>query len=511
MAETMHTFGHVINGQKVFEGELKERRNPADNREITSQYHDGTPDIAKDAIAAAQAVFPAWARVPRPVRSEVIFHAAALIHTPEWSERIARAMVSDVGKTIVGARNEVAKTFRTLRHMEGFGTHGMDRVAHAQSPQVHMPVVTRPVGVAAAVGAFNFPAFLAALKIAPALVAGCPVVFKPSPAAPQTSALFVELMHAAIEKVEAAKKIGPGLVNLVQGGEDVVRTLAEDPRIQAFTFTGSTPIGTKIRRWLVTRDTSFDLSHFSAEMGGLNPEIVMPDANFDEAVKAAVTSAFVGEGQRCTATKRLILVDGVPDDFIDRVIKRTMALKIGSGQDSSTDVGPLVSEKAREDFLEAIRESVANGMQLVYGGEAITDGDMQYGNYVKPTILLGDHDNQEHRAVHEEVFGPILSVLRAKDFDDAVRIANGVDHKHAAGFWTSNINDAFRFAAEVHAGMKHINEKTIGGDEGAPFGGAGGATSYGNREMGPDCLRTFQVEETLDFNWSGQSVGGHTR
>lgn len=511
MSESPRTFGHIIDGKEVFEGEVKERRNPADRREVVAQYHDGTPDIMRQAITSAQAVFPAWARVPRPVRSEVIFQAAALIQTPDWSDRIANAMVSDVGKTIVGAKNEVAKTFRTLRHMEGFGTHGMDSVAHAQSPQVHMPVVTRPVGVAGAVGAFNFPSFLAALKIAPALVAGCPVVFKPSPAAPQTSALFVELMHAAIEKVEAAKQIGPGLVNLVQGGEDVVRTLAEDPRIQAFTFTGSTPVGTKIRRWLVERDTSFDLEHFSAEMGGLNAEIVMPDANFEEAIKAAVIAAFVGEGQRCTATKRLILVGGVPDDFIDRVVERTIALKIGPGQDSSTEVGPLVSEKAREDFLDAIRDSVAHGMQLVYGGEAIADGDMQYGNYVKPTILRGDHDNKRHRAAHEEVFGPIISVLQAKDFDDAVRIANGVDHKHAAGFWTSDFNAAFRFAAEVHAGMKHVNQHTLGGDEGAPFGGAGGATSYGNREMGPDCLRTFQVGETLDFNWGGKAAGGRAR
>lgn len=519
MSESPHAFGHIVDGIELLSGELKERRNPADRREITAQYYDGTPDIMREALHSAQKMAGPWAEVTRPIRGMVPFQAAALLQTPEWTDGFADDMVRDVGKTVDGARGEVTKTVRTLVHMAGFGTHGLDVTAHAVQAKVHMPVVTKPVGVVGAVTAFNFPLWLAVVKVAPALVAGCPVVLKPSPAAPRTSARFVALMHAAIAEVKRRtpalknSKIGPGVLNLVQGGEDVVRALVEDQIMQALTFTGSYPVGKNLLRLAINREPPLDPKHITCEMGGLAPVVVMPDADFEAAAKAAIDGAFGGEGQRCTATKRLIVVDGVPDDFLASVIAKTAVLKVGPGIDPKTQLGPLVSEEAREQILAKIKESVQNGMECVYGGQRLTGSDFEHGNFMAPTILKGDPDNRNHRTFHEEVFGPVLSVARAIDLDDAIRIANGAeaDHRHAASIFTRDLPSAFKFLAEVEAGMKKVNNPTLGGDESAAFGGSGGTTSFGEREMGPDALRIFLKGETHDISWGGGSLDARAR
>lgn len=519
MPEAVPVFGHMIDGVELLQGELKERRNPADRRDVTAQYYDGTPEIMREALCSAKEMAGPWAEVTRPIRGMVPFQAATLLQTQEWTDGFADDMVKDVGKTVEGARGEVAKTVRTLVHMAGFGTHGLDTTAHAVQSKVHMPVVTKPVGVAGAVTAFNFPLWLAAVKVAPALVAGCPVVLKPSPAAPRTSARFVALMHAAIAEVKRRtpalknSKIGPGVLNLVQGGEDTVRALVEDKIMQALTFTGSYPVGKDLLRRAINREPPLDPKHMTFEMGGLAPVIVLPDANFEAAAKAVIDGAFGGEGERCTATKRLILVDGVPDDFLARVVAQATALKVGPGVDTKTQLGPLVSEEALEQILAKIEESVRNGMECVYGGRRLIDCDFEHGNFMEPAILKGDPDDRSHRTFHEEVFGPVLSVARAKDLDDAIRIANSAeaDHRHAASIFTRDLHAAFQFLAETEAGMKKVNNPTLGGDESAGFGGSGGTTSFGEREMGPDALRIFLKGETHDISWGGGSLDARAR
>lgn len=513
------TFGHVIDGAELLQGELKERRNPADRREVTAQYYDGTPEIMWDALSSARDMAGPWAEVTRPIRGMVPFQAAALLQQPEWTDGFADDMVKDVGKTVEGARAEVAKTVRTLVHMAGFGTHGLDATAHAVQSKVHMPVVTKPVGVAGAITAFNFPLWLAAVKVTPALVAGCPVVLKPSPAAPRTSARFVALMHAALAEVKRRtpalknSKIGPGVLNLVQGGEDTVRALVEDQIMQALTFTGSYLVGKDLLRRAINREPPLDPKHMTFEMGGLAPVIVLPDANLQAAAKAVIDGAFGGEGQRCTATKRLIIVDGVSDDFLENVVQKTAALQVGPGVDSKTQLGPLVSEQARIDVLRAIEDSVRAGMECVYGGKPPAGADFEHGYYVEPTILKGDPANRDQRVFHEETFGPVLAVARAKNLDEAIAIANSAeaDHRHAASIFTSNLHAAFQFLAEVEAGMKKVNNPTLGGDESAAFGGSGGTTSFGEREMGPDALRIFLKGETHDISWGGGSLDARAR
>lgn len=232
--------GHHFNGEDVFEGDIIDRHNPADDDEVVAKFHDGTPEIMDRAVDSADRAFGKWAETTPSLRGEVLFYAAQLLNTPEWRARFVQAMVQEIGKTTAGANGEVTKTFNILRYMAGLPTHTRGNVYNADQPNVHMYDVSEPVGVAGLITPFNFPLAVAVWKAAAALAAGCTVVLKPSPHAPMTSALIVELFEEAMGKVDALKKadIGPGVINVVHGGPDVVSALVRHRLIQAISFTG---------------------------------------------------------------------------------------------------------------------------------------------------------------------------------------------------------------------------------------------------------------------------------
>lgn len=261
LAQHEGPYGHLIGDQEVFDGKVQERQNPANSQETVATSYQGTPDTARRAMDAAQEVFGRLSEnTTRRDRAEAVFRAAAILDTPEWRDRLAQVMVAEIGKSAAGAKGEVEKTVRTLRHMAGLGTHTPDRVIHGDQRGVHMYEMSVPVGPAGAVTAFNFPAFLQALKTAPAFIAGCPVVVKPSPAAPMTSHLAAELFRRAIMETPALSKagIGPEAIGLVRGGPEVVRALTEDTRLQALSFTGSTEVGTELYRLAAMRTPPLD-------------------------------------------------------------------------------------------------------------------------------------------------------------------------------------------------------------------------------------------------------------
>ncbi|MBI4994048.1 aldehyde dehydrogenase [Candidatus Peregrinibacteria bacterium] len=514
MSEFLPTLGHHINGTGVFEGDVVERRNPADNRQVVAQFYNGTSETMNYAVNSANEAFEKWADTPPPLRGEVLLNAATMLNTEEFRKAFVEAMVAEIGKTKGGADGEVTKTIKILRYMAGLPTHTRDDAYHGDQPGVHMYSRSEPVGVAGLITPFNFPLAVTVWKAAAALAAGCTVVIKPSPHAPMTSALIVELFKKAIENISALKnaQIGPGVINMVHGGPDVVQALVRNQIVQAVSFTGSTPVGKEILRQAIMREGQpLDPRNFVAEMGGDNAILVLADANLRNAASAAVTGAFIGEGQRCTATKRILVDERVAEDFLQLFLEETRGLKVGPGADPSSDIGPLVTPQAIDVVMAAVRESIANGMMLLHGGEQLTEGDFARGNFMLPTVLKGCPDNLGHRALREEIFGPVVGFARVSGFEDGTRAVNDNPHRHVAGIFTQDIDKAMEFARRAKAGMVHVNNSTLGGDPQAPFGGLGGDTSFGPQEMGPGAMEPFLRHKTVGVNTSGKVLGGRAR
>jgi len=446
--------------------------------------------------------------------SRALLNAANLLNTPAWREKFVKAMVAEIGKTAGGADGEVSKTVNILQYMGGLPTHTRGDVISGDQPNVHMYTTSEPVGVAGLVTPFNFPLAVTVWKLAAALAAGCTTVIKPSPFAPMTSALIVELFQEAINMVPALKgaNIGQGVINVVHGGPDIVSALIRNQLIQAISFTGSTEAGKSILRQAMTREPMpLDPVHFLAEMGGHNAILVLADANLDMAVSAAVTGMAIGEGQRCTATKRILVDEAVADQFLESFLAQLARLNVGPGNDPASDVGPLVSSQALDSVMAAISTSQANGMELLYGGQRLADGIHAMGNFMTPTVLKGDHRNPEHLALRREIFGPVAGFGIVHGLQEGITAVNDSTHRHVAGVFTESLRAGKEFLRAVKTGMRHWNNSTLGGDVQAPFGGAGGDTSFGPQEMGRRAMEIFQRHATVGEHYGAKVLGGRTR
>lgn len=519
MPESPPTIGHHIDGKDIFEGDILDRHNPADYDNVAARYHDGTPGIMNAAVDAADRAFEKWADTTPSLRGEVLFYAAMLLNTPEWRARFVQAMVEEIGKTTAGANGEVTKTFNILRYMAGLPTHTRGDVFNADQPKVHMYSGSEPVGVAGLVGPFNFPLAVAVWKAAAALAAGCTVVLKPSPHAPRTSALIAELFEEAMRAFDANNKdilkksgIGPGVINVVHGGPEVVSALVQHQLVQALSFTGSSKVADSIlMQAMMRKPRSLDPAHFVSEGGGDNAIVVLADADLKMAASAAVTATNIGEGQRCTATKRIFVDESVADEFLRLYMEEIRELQVGPGSDPKNDVGPLVTPAAIDDVIRAVEESIACGMHPLLGGRRLQDGILARGNFMEPTLLEGDRLNPGHRAIREEIFGPVAGFQRIRGFEEGLEAVNDNPHRHVAGVFTTNLRLAYEFLRRAKAGMRHVNNSTLGGDVQAPFGGMGGATSYGPQEMGPMAMEPFLKHYTAGVNWSDKVLGGRAR
>ncbi|MBI5413510.1 aldehyde dehydrogenase family protein [Candidatus Peregrinibacteria bacterium] len=514
MSESARTFGHYIDGNEVFEGDTVERRNPADNDQVVARFHNGTPEITDRAVDSANRAFKKWSKTTPSLRGQVLFNAAVLLNTPEWRKKFVDAMVAEIGKTAGGAAGEVAKTHNILKYMFGLPAHTRGDVINADQPGVHMYTTSEPVGVAGLVTPFNFPLAVTVWKLAAALAAGCTAVIKPSPSAPMTSALIMELFKEAMGGVDALQKanIGPGVINMVHGGPDVVSALIRNQLTQALSFTGSTPVGKELLRQAMTREGQpIDPRNFVAEMGGDNAILVLADADLDMAVSAAVTGVAIGEGQRCTATKRILVDEPVAEEFIRRFLGKIGELKVGPGTNPTSDIGPLVTPQSLDAVMAAVQQSQINGMNLLQGGTRLTDGDFARGNFMQPTILQGDWRDPDHLALRQEIFGPVAGISVVKGLDNGIKAVNDNTHSHVAAVFTRDLGKAAQFVRLAKAGMIHVNNSTLGGDAQAPFGGLGGDTSFGIQEMGPHAMDPFLRNKTVGINGSNAVLGGRAR
>ena len=397
--------------------------------------------------------FPAWRRTPAPRRGELLYGFAALL--AEHKERLARALTAEMGKVLPEARGDVQEAIDIAYLMAGEGRRLFGDTVPSELPDKWAMSVREPIGVAGLITPWNFPIAIPAWKMMPALVAGNTVVWKPASDTPHCAVLFVELLAEA--------GLPAGVVNLVTGsGADAGEPLVASPDVPVLSFTGHGDNGRRIAVLAARR-----LKRLSLELGGKNGIIVLADADLDLAVDGIVWSAFGTTGQRCTACSRVIVQEAVADALVDRLAERAAALRLGPGLDPQTDVGPLINRPAVDKVGGYAALAERDGQRLVTGGSAPSgDARLRHGHYFTPTIV--DHVQPMSRLGQEEVFGPLLSIIRVPDYDAAVTALNQTPYGLSAAIYTRDANAAFRAMHDMAAGLVYINAGTIGAETHLP-------------------------------------------
>ncbi len=468
-------------------GKTFENRNPAKWDEVIGVFPDSSEEDVNRAVTAAREAFKDWSDVPAPIRGNMVQKAGDIL--VERKEEIAKLMTREMGKVLTETRGDVQEGIDTAYYSASEGRRMFGHTSPSELRDKYNIVIRRSVGPAGIITPWNFPLAIPTWKIFPALTTGNTVVFKPASDTPATATVFVEVL------VEAG--IPPGVLNIVHGGGSNVGTpIVEHPDIKLISFTGSSAVGK-----LIASSGGQKLKRVSLELGGKNAQIVMNDADVELATEGAVWGAFGTTGQRCTATSRLIVQEKIYGDFIEALLKRVELLKLGDGLDESVEVGPIVNEAQRESIHEYVVIGKEEGATLSIGGEIASDNDLKEGWFYKPTIF--ENVDKEMRIAKEEIFGPVLNVLKFKEFDEAIDICNNVDYGLSSSIYTRDVNKAFKAVKEIDAGITYINGPTIGAECHMPFGGCKD-TGNGHREGGYSAFEFFTEEKTVYVDFSGK-------
>ena len=473
-------FKNLINGDWVEAQGVIRNINPSDTRDVVGEYAQGDAAQTRDAIGAAQAAFPAWS-VSTPQQRFDILDAVGteiLARRAELGDLLAR----EEGKTLPEAIGEVARAGNIFKFFAGEALRPGGEIMPSVRPGVGVEITREPMGVVGIITPWNFPIAIPAWKIAPALAYGNCVVFKPAELVPGSAWALADILSRS--------GLPKGVFNLVMGpGSKVGATLLEDPRVAAITFTGSVATGQRIAAACVSRMAKFQL-----EMGGKNPMIVLDDADLGIAVNCAVQSGFFSTGQRCTASSRLIVTEGIHDRFVAAMVEKMRSLKIDDARKAGTDIGPVVDPSQLAQNMKYVDIAKAEGATLAFGGDVReTNADGQPGFFMTPTLFTDTA--QAMRINSEEVFGPVVSVLKARDFDEALALANDTPFGLAAGIATTSLKHATHFKRHSQAGMVMVNVPTAGVDFHVPFGGRKGS-SYGPREQGRYAAEFYTTVKT---------------
>jgi aldehyde dehydrogenase (NAD+) len=470
-----------INGEwRDGTGERFEQRNPARLSEVTGRWPLATPAEVDEAIVAAEQEYDSWRRTTAVERADLFRRVLAGIEARR--DELAAALTAENGKTLKESHAEIQSGYREMDFQIGEGL----RLNGSTTPSINSGVLSydtrRPLGVVSIISPWNFPFNVPCRKMTPALMAGNTVVFKPSSLTPYTGQLFVELLADA--------GFPPGVVNYVTGGgSSVGTTLATDPRIRAVSFTGSTSVGEGIHR--IGAET---MKKTQLEMGGKNPLVVLADADLDAATDAAVIAAYTCAGQWCTATSRLIVESSVHDELLERIVTRVNEYVVGDGAAPGTTMGPVCGSRQAEDISRYIEVGKQEGAKIVAGGSRLTEGEHSDGCFIEPTIFT-DVD-RDMTIAREEIFGPVLSVLRADDLDHAIELANDCLYGLTSSVYTSDVSKGMRFVQEIESGFTHINLMTAYREPQHPFGGIKGS-GYGTPEAGSTGIEFFTEHKVV--------------
>ncbi len=476
----MTQFKNYIAGEWVdsSDGATFENRNPADMDDLIGTFPSATKEDVERAIAAANEALAGWANLPPPARGAILDKAAQLIEGRQ--DELARALTREEGKTFTEAKGEILRARDIFKYYAGEGWRMGGQVLPSNMGGELLYTRREPLGVIALVTPWNFPTAIPVWKMAPALVYGNTVVFKPASLVPHSAVLLLEvLIEAGLPK---------GVVNLVTGsGRTVGDTLVSSKQIAGVSFTGSVSVGMGIYEKAMK-----NLTRVQLEMGGKNPTIVLNDADINKAVSIAVAGGFGLTGQACTATSRVIVEEGAAAAFAEALTNAARNLKVGNGLEAGIQMGPAVSEDQLQTNLEYVGVGQNEGAKLLVGGGKIGQGS---GYYVQPTVF--DQVEPDMRIAQEEIFGPVIGIIRAKDFDDALEKANGIGFGLAASVVTNDLQKAFQFANRIEAGVVKINEPTTGLALQAPFGGFKNSSANTFKEQGQAAVEFYTRTKTV--------------
>jgi aldehyde dehydrogenase (NAD+) len=464
---SVKSYNNLIGGQwlPAQSGKTLLNLNPADHNDVVGSFPASGPEDVDLAVAAAKRAFASWRLVPAPKRAEILVKAAILLQ--QRKEQYARDMTREMGKVLAETRGDVQEAIDEAFYVAGEGRRLFGVTTASELEKKFAMSVRMPVGVIGLICPWNFPMAIPSWKLFPALVAGNTCVIKPAEDTPLSTYNLVQtLMDAGLP---------PGVVNIVSGlGPDAGAPLVEHKDVRAISFTGSSEIGS-----LVAQRAAATFKPVSLEMGGKNAQIVMDDANLELALEGALWGAFGTTGQRCTATSRILLQKGIAAQFTGEFVKRAQSLKVGSGLDETTQVGPQVNDSQIATSKKYVEIALGEGAELLAGGHPLTDGPWASGTFFAPTVFGGV--TPAMRIAREEVFGPVVSLIEFDTFEEAIQIANSIDYGLSTSLYTKDVNRAFVAMRDLEAGITYINAPTIGAEVHLPFGGVK-QTGNGHRE-----------------------------
>ncbi|PYU89870.1 MAG: aldehyde dehydrogenase family protein [Acidobacteria bacterium] len=484
MAET---FLNYIAGQWA---ECKSKKtfpnvNPANTDEVVGLFQASGPEDVRAAFDAAVKAQPAWAALPAPRRGEYLFKAAEILEGR--LARLAEEMTREEGKTLPESKGEVKRAINIFRYFGGEGARQFSHQIPSERENVFCYTMRKPLGVVGLITPWNFPSAIPAWKAAPALVGGNAVVLKPASLAPLSAYRLVEALHES--------GVPAGAVNYVTGGGGTVgNAIIEHSALRAVSFTGSCEVGNKLHEKMNGRKVRIQL-----EMGGKNPTVVLKDAELDYAADLLVNGAFFSTGQKCTACSRAVVEKAVYEPLVEKLVAKTRKLKVGNGLDPGVDIGPAVDANQLETDLKYIDIGKREGAELLCGGNRLAGGAYDKGHFIEPTIFA--RVTPEMRIAQEEVFGPVLALMVANDFDDAMRLANCVKFGLSASIVSRDLTRVHQFINRIEAGLITVNLPTAGVEYQLPFGGTK-ESSFGMREQGPAAIDFYTETRTVYLKYT---------
>ncbi|WP_157404625.1 aldehyde dehydrogenase family protein [Shouchella shacheensis] len=469
----MEKYGNYVNGEwiQTKSGEYFESANPAKTDEKLGAFQHSTVADTKQAVQCAVDAFPKWRRQSAIHRADILYRLIPMLE--EDKERFATLITKEVGKTITAARKEVDATVQALKHFSGAANRLAGETVPANDPNLFTYTIKEPLGAVGVITPFNFPLGIGVYKIAPAIIAGNTVVYKP----PNDTA------RIAVELVKLFEKAGTpkGVLNMVTGaGEVVGREMGENKQLKAISFTGSSNVGIELGRSVMARG-----GKMQAEMGGKNGTIILEDTDLDEAVTGVVSSGMYNNGQSCTGTSRLIIPKQMAREVIDLLVKKANAIQVGDGFTEGIENGAVANEKQLNTYLHYIESAKKDGATIECGGERLVDNGRDQGYFVAPTVISGV--TSKMAVAQEEIFGPVVAVIEVDSYQEAIEVANDTNFGLSSSIFTKDLNKAHDFVRRIETGVTHVNVPSNHYENQLPFGGKKNS-SIGPREQGSTAL-----------------------
>lgn len=478
----VNTYLNFVNGEwiEATTHQVDSSINPANKNEVVGYVQKSGEEDLDRAVDSAKQASNQWKKLDGPSRGEYLYKIANVLESR--LDEIAETMTREMGKTLPEAKGETARGVAILRYYAGEGSRKVGDVIPSTDPNALMFTTRVPLGVVGVITPWNFPVAIPIWKIAPALVYGNTVVFKPAQEAAVTAAKIIECFQMA--------GLPAGVLNMVTGPGSVVgQGIIDHPDINGITFTGSDNVGRSVGLGALKRGAKYQL-----EMGGKNPVIILDDADLDQAVDATISGGFRSTGQKCTATSRVIVQSGIYETFKEKLLEKVEKIKIGDGLAEDTWLGPCASESQLCTVLSYIEKGVSEGASLIIGGKRLESGNFKDGFFVEPSVF--DNVTSDMTIAQEEIFGPVLALLQVDSVEEAIHIANDVKYGLSASIFTKNIGNILPFINDIEAGLVRINSESAGVELQAPFGGMKQSSSH-SREQGQAAIEFFTSIKTV--------------